>query len=38
MGSGSSGPYGVGSNGIGSQPFAPTYHVVKDLLEKAKNK
>ena len=31
MGSGSSGPYGGGG---GSQPYAPTYHVVKDMMEK----
>ena len=32
MGSGSHGPYGSGSSG--SQPYAPTYHVVSDMLEK----
>lgn len=30
MGSGSSGPYGGGSTG--SQPYAPSYHVVPDML------
>lgn len=34
MGSGSSGPYGGGS---GSQPYAPTYHVVKDMMDKDKS-
>ena len=33
MGSGSSGVYG---NGGGSQPYAPTYHVVPEMLEKDK--
>ncbi len=32
MGSGSKGPYGSSSGG-GSQPYAPTYHVVKDMME-----
>ena len=36
MGSGSGGPYGSSSSGSGSQPFAPTYHVVDTALENDK--
>ncbi|MBR0225952.1 MAG: hypothetical protein IJL92_07845 [Thermoguttaceae bacterium] len=36
MGSGSNGPYGYSSSGGGSQPYAPTYHVVKEMLDKDK--
>ena len=36
MGSGSKGPYGGnGSNG-GSQPYAPTYHVVGEMMDRDK--
>lgn len=36
MGSGSSGPYGSSSSGSGSQPYAPTYHVVDEMLNRDK--
>ncbi|MBQ8135241.1 MAG: hypothetical protein IJ192_12680 [Clostridia bacterium] len=36
MGSGSKGPYGYSGSGNGSQPYAPTYHVVGEALEKDK--
>ena len=36
MGSGSGGPYGGSSGGKGSQPYAPTYQVVNDMMEKDK--
>ena len=35
MGSGSNGPYGSSSGG-GSQPFAPTYHVVGEMMDRDK--
>ncbi|MBQ7266489.1 MAG: hypothetical protein IJS61_10410 [Firmicutes bacterium] len=35
MGSGSKGPYGS-SGGSGSQPFAPTYHVVDEMMKRDK--
>lgn len=36
MGSGSSGPYGSSSSGSGSQPYAPTYHVVDEMMDRDK--
>lgn len=36
MGTGSSGPYGSSSSGSGSQPYAPTYHVVSEMLDRDK--
>ena len=35
MGSGSRGPYG--SSGSGSQPYAPTYHVVDEMMDRDKS-
>ena len=35
MGSGSNGPYGS-SGGGGSQPYAPTYHVVGEMMDRDK--
>lgn len=35
MGSGSRGPYGSSGDG-GSQPYAPTYHVIDSMLERDK--
>lgn len=37
MGSGSSGPYGSSSSGGGSQPYAPTYHVVGEMMYRDKS-
>ena len=36
MGSGSNGPYGGSSSGSGSQPYAPTYHVVAEMMDRDK--
>ena len=36
MGSGSNGPYGGSGSGSGSQPYAPTYHVVEEMLNQDK--
>lgn len=36
MGSGSKGVYSSGSSGSGSQPYAPSYHVINDMLENDK--
>jgi hypothetical protein len=36
MGSGSHGPYGGDGNAGGSQPYAPTYHVVPQMMEQDK--
>ena len=37
MGSGSRGPYGSDASGSGSQPYAPTYHVVDEMIERDKS-
>ena len=36
MGSGSKGPYGGNGSSGGSQPYAPTYHVVGEMMDRDK--